>query len=82
MARIRHIALTTKDPAKTALVLQGSVWPQGGSPQPQRRGVPDRRAHQPGDPQTGRPNKSADVGAHGENFKRNPPLRVSKLGFG
>ena len=68
MARIRHIALTTKDPAKTALFYKeafgleevrrspnGAVFLTDGHINVAVLNLKD--------------NRSADVGAHGENFK-------------
>src|SRR5580658_8727560 len=68
MARIRHIALTTKDPAKTALFYKdafglkevrrspnGSVFLTDGHINLAVLNLKD--------------NRSADVGAHGENFE-------------
>src|SRR5260370_5492910 len=67
MARIRHIALTTKDPAKTALFYQEAFGLKEVRRSP-NGAVFLTDGHINLAILNFKTNKSADVGAHGENF--------------
>ncbi len=75
MPRIKHIALTTQDPAKAAAFYKEAFGLREIRRNPQRPGISDRRLHQPRDPQfqdrEGRRCRRAR-----RQFQRHPPFRL------